>query len=449
MIKRYTLPKIGRVWTDRTKFNTWLKVELAVIKARCNLGIYDPKIINLIRPQARFRIRDIIKLDQQIEHDLEAFVEIVRQSLPHKLRRFIHDGLTSYDTEVPALALQFRQAGKILIEDLQELIDALRLRASEHMWTYCMGITHGQDAEPTTFGWRLCGYLDLIEQGKKNLLQALEQIKMVKCSGAVGNWMTISPQEEQEVYRILGLRVRPAATQIVARDVFANFLSQLAIIGGGIEKIATDLRLLATSAYGEIQEPRKKKQKGSSAMPHKKNPILLERMCGMAIMLRGYAAMGQELIRTWLERDIAHSCVERIAFPDATIILDYMLQKMTRIISGMIINRKQMVRNINRSRGCWASEKVKLLLCNKGFDTEKVYSFVQACAFKAFEQRRPFRAVLLKTSFPGKRKTLGELISRQEINACFDFKTSLKRNLPQAYKRMGLNPDKALPPNTK
>lgn len=447
MIKRYTPKRIGQNWTDRAKFDTWLKVELAIILARCNLGIYKSGIFERIRARARFKVKDVVERDRQIEHDLQAFVEMVRESLPQPLRRYVHDDVTSFDIEVPALALLFLRVGKILLEDLQKFIDALRSTASEHMWTYCIGITHGKDGEPTTFGWRLCSYLELMERAKEKLQSLLEDIKMVKCSGAMGNWMTITPAEEEKVIKILGLRVRPAATQIVARDVFARFLSELAVIGGDIEKIATDLRLLATSAYEEIREPRKPGQKGSSAMPHKRNPILLERMCGMAIALRGYAAMGQEIIRTWLERDIAHSCVERIAFPDATIVLDYMFIKMTGIISRMQVNRGQMARNIDRPRGCWASENVKKLLCNMGFDTQEVYKLVQRCAFEAMDQKRSFRSVLLVAKFPRGRKTIGQLVSRKALNNCFDFKTPLKKNLPQAYERMGLDMEKALSPN--
>lgn len=223
---------------------------------------------------------------------------------------------------------------------------------------------------------------------------------------------------------------------------------KIAIIGGDIEKMATDLRLLATSPFAEVREPRKKDQKGSSAMPHKRNTMLLERMSGMAIALRGYAVMGQELIRTWLERDIAHSCVERVAFPDATILLDYMLQKMAGIVAGLEVNRKQMADGINRSRGCWASEEVKLLLCAEGLDPETVYQFVQQAAFRTFDQEFDFdfQSVLVHEIFPGKDALLSELVNPEKFKACFDFKSALQ-NLGQAYERMGLDLTRALPPN--
>lgn len=447
MIARYTPPAIGAVWTDETKFHTWLKVELAVIEVRCQMGIYPPGISESISSQASFNAEAINELDKEIEHDLLAFVEVVRQSLAPELRQYFHDGLTSYDTEVPALALQFRRAGDILFRDFDLLIESLRRKASEHLHTYCMGITHGQDAEPTTFGWRLCGYLDMMEQGRRSLSIALEDISMVKCSGAVGNWATISPELEAQVCQLLGLRPRPAATQIVPRDVFARFLSEVAVTGGCLEKIATDLRLLATSAYSEVQEPRKPKQKGSSAMPHKINTILLERMCGTAIMLRGYAVMGQELIRTWLERDIAHSSVERVAFADATAVLDYMLQKMTWIVDKLVINRKEMAQGIRRSLGCWASEHVKLLLCRKGVDPDTVYLFVQSCASQAFDQRRDFRDVLWESVVPSVNKPFSEIIEPSELDSCFDFKQQLSALPDTAVKRMNLDLTLALPPN--
>jgi adenylosuccinate lyase len=447
VIARYTPKEIGAVWTDQVKFQTWLDVELAVIEARSQLGVYSPDVGERIRSQASFEVEDINELDRQIEHDLLAFVEVVRWSLPPELRWYVHDGLTSYDTEVPALALQFQKAGAILDNDLDALITSFRRKAGEHLYTYCMGVTHGQDAEPTTFGWRLCGYLDMLQQGRVNLTSALEQIKMVKCSGAVGNWATISPELEECVCQLLGLRLRPAATQIVSRDVFARFLAEVAIIGGCLEKIATDLRILATSAYREVQEPRKPKQKGSSAMPHKINTILLERLCGMAIMLRGYAAMGQELIRTWLERDIAHSCVERIAFADATIILDYMLQKMNWIVENLIVHRSEMAQGIQRSLGCWASEHVKLLLCRKGIDPEDVYLFIQGCAFNAFDEHRLFRDVLWESVVPSIGKTLSEVIEAAELDSCFDFKQQLSSLPATAIKRMGLDPTQAMSPN--
>lgn len=446
LIKKYTRKEMGIVWSDQTKYQTWLDVEIAAVVGKANFEIYKRKIADEIKANANFTVDQIEELDKILEHDLQAFIEVVRSYLPEGLHRYVHEDMTSYDTEVPALALQFLQAGKILIAGMNKLIKTLRLKASEHMWTYCMGITHGKDAKPTTFGWRLCGYLEMLEKGKKKLKQALNATKEVKFSGAVGNNLTISPELELEVCRILGLKVRHAATQIVGRDVFARVLSEVATIGGIIEKMATDLRFLASSKMNEIREPRKPGQKGSSAMPHKRNPIILERMSGMAILLRSYASAGQELIKTLLERDIAHSCVERIIFPDAFILLDYILNKMTWIIGDMDVFRDTMAQHIVECRNLWASEEVKTFLC-KNLDTDEVYKFLQTCAFEAEDEDKDFRDVLFKTPFPTKHETIDKLVDANELRNCFEFIKRLRKNLPTAYKRMELDESMALPPN--
>ncbi|HAZ17097.1 MAG: Adenylosuccinate lyase [Parcubacteria group bacterium GW2011_GWA2_43_13] len=452
MIARYIPTQMASIWTLQSQFRTWLEVELAVIQARCNLGLYrqevSTRITAVLGTPEEFMtsemVEAIIERDREIEHDLQAFVDIVRRALPEDLRHFIHDGLTSFDTEVPALALQFRQVSNVIMPDLAKFIAALRTLASRHMFTYRMGLTHGQDAKPTTFGWLVCSYIEMMEGAQERLINSFERIEEVKCSGAVGNYETLSPELEVEVCRLLGLRVRRAATQIVSRDVFANLLSDMATAGGGIERIATDFRLLATSPFGEVQEPRKQGQKGSSAMPHKSNTTLLERMSGMAKILRGYAVMGNELVSTWLERDIAHSCVERIAFPDATCLFDYMLQRMTWIVENLEVNRKAMAEGINRSRGCWASEEVKLLLERRGIEPDTVYRMVQSAAFMVVGTGREFRDVLLEAYIGDKR--VSKLVSREELNTCFNFVASMC-HLQSMYARFNLDPSLALSSN--
>ena len=447
MIERYTPKKIGRIWTLGMKFKMWLVVELAVIDARCDMGIYPADVGKKIRKLAKFRVRDIVELDKKIEHDLIAFVETVRKTLPKHLRKCFHDRMTSYDTEEPALALQLIKAGEIILTELDHFINALRIMASKHMWTFCIGITHTQDAQPTTFGWRLCMYLEMMERAKMNLRVVLGQAKLSKCSGAVGNYGTIDPELEKAVLGNLGLRVRPAASQITQRDVIARIMNEIAVLGSNIEKMAIDIRLLSQTAVWEVVEPRKKGQKGSSAMPHKKNPILSERMSGMPRLLRGWAHAGMENIPTWLERDISQSSVERIILPDATSTIVYMLQKMTGIISRLEVNRDIMLKNIGRTRGCWASEKVKSFLCDQGFDTEAVYSFVQQCAFTVFEKRRSFKLILLSSRLPRRQKTLAELLGPKCLDQCFDYRTPLRQNLPAAYARNNLDISLALESN--
>lgn len=447
MDPRYETKSMKPVWTYRTKFATWERVELAAIEARFRLGRLEEAAFRRIKQAARFTLRGIKEREAKSAHDLQAFVDEERAHLEPQDRHQFHKRMTSYDTEVPALALQFGRAGAILLANCDRLIAVLRTLASKHVWTFCMGNTHGQDAKPTTFGWRVCSYLEMAERSRARLEAALEEITYVKFSGAVGNNMTIDPELEAAVCKLLGLKVRRAATQIVGRDVFSNLLSVMAITGGVIEKIAVDMCLLATSAFGETKEPKRSGMKGSSAMPHKWNTDVFERMRGMSIILRGYAAMGLEIISTWLERDIAQSCVERVAFADASHILNYMLERMCWLMENLIVNREAMWLGINRSRGCWAAEEVKDILGERGAEPELVYGFTQSCAFAAFEQGRTYLDVLLTTNLPGTEQMITSLVSQAELEACFQFREVLERNLPVKYQGMGLDMSLALPPN--
>ncbi|MCH7492918.1 adenylosuccinate lyase [Patescibacteria group bacterium] len=457
MIERYTPKKIGRIWTLGMKFKMWLVVELAVIKARVNLGDYPEEKYLRIRKAAKFTVRAVEARDREIEHDLQAFVDIVRQSLPTELRADFHQRITSYDTEDPAQALLMLKAMDIILQDLDVLIERLTHIAGRHMWTYCMGVTHGQDGRVITYAGRLCVYLDGLRQSRQMLVSIRDQLSMTKCSGAMGNYGSISPELESEVLNILKLKVRPAASQIVLRDSIARFLSEIAILGGVLEKIALDNFILGQTAYREVIEPRKKKQKGSSAMPHKKNTILNERERGMPRVLRGNTIAALENIATPLERDISQSSVERIILPDSTILIDYMLQLMTKIISGMEVNRDQMALGINRTYGCWASEEVKSVLCDElcgkktPYTPEDVYYFVQACAFTAMEKREQLTIILQQSLFPRTdavdSNLLSKLIIHGTLDKCFDFKTSLINNMPAVYERNGLNNTLAMDPN--
>jgi len=447
VIKRYTLPKMGRLWTLRKKFSLWLKVELAVIKARENLGEYPTGTYKRIKQAAWFTVRAIEKRDKEIEHDLQAFVDVVRSYLPPELQAKFHDLITSYDDEDPALAMLMLAALDNIVKSVDTLIESLTKLASQHMWTYCMGVTHGQDGEVITYAGRLCVYIDGLVTSAATLEFIRDQLAATKCSGAMGNYGSISPELEAEVCKILKLKVRPAASQIVLRDAIARFMCEIAILGSVLEKMALDNYILGQTAYREVIEPRKKKQKGSSHMPHKKNTILNERVRGMARILRGNTDPAIEDVATPLERAIEQSSVERIILPDSTILIHYMLNLMTKIVSGMDVRREQMAQNIGRTHGCWASGAVKGVLGDEGFDPEEVYRFVQECAFAAMEQGRPLLDILLETKFPGKRKSLRELIDPAKIEACFDYKSALVRNMPVVYKRNGLDESLALEPN--
>ncbi|MDZ7798084.1 MAG: adenylosuccinate lyase [Patescibacteria group bacterium] len=447
MIKRYNPKDVARIWRLRSKFEYWLKVELAMIKARYQRGDYPKNVYKQIRKKARFKVSEVQAIDKIIHHDLQAFVDNVRSYLDENLRKYFHEEMTSYDTEEPALALQLLKAGGIIHRELKSLADCLREKASQHMWTFCIGVTHGQDARPTTFGWRLCSYLEAIERADENLAFILEQLREVKMSGAIGNYLTIDPELEEEALRILNLKVRPAATQITLRDNIARFLAEIAVIGSCLEKMAVDLRHWSKTSTLEIQEPRSKKQKGSSAMPHKKNPIILERLTGQSRLLRANALVAMENIATWEERDISQSSPERIILPDATGLVVYMLRQMNWVISHLVVFRERMALNIDRTNGCWASEEVKTLLADTGINPEDVYRLVQTAAFRAMEEDTSFMQSVLQASIPGSGQVVAEVVSAEKIRGCFNFQSRLHEVLPRVYQRFNLDPDRALPDN--
>lgn len=457
MIKRYSPKRISRIWLLLRKFKMWLKVELAVIQAKENLGIYSPGTHARIKKQAKFTVREIEKREAEIEHDLQAFVDTVRKYLPPELAARFHELITSYDTEDPALALLLLLALDEIVRDLDALDASLVTVANLHQWTFCMGITHGQDGKVITYAARLLVYLDGIRQSRKMLLVIRDQLSMTKCSGAMGTYDSVSPELEAEILRILGLTVRPAASQIVLRDAIARFMCEIAVLGGVLQKMALDNFILGQTAYREVIEGWKKKQKGSSAMPHKKNTIMNEREQGMPRVLRGNAHAALENIATPLERDISQSSVERIIIPDSTILISYMLQLMTKIVSGMEVRRGQMRDGISRTYGAWASEKIKTvlgqLLCTteSGYTPDDVYYFVQACTFRAVDTKQDLEGILHDARFPQlddeSCPLLRELIDPRALDPCFDFKSPLEQNMPTVYARNGLDPERALAPN--
>ncbi len=447
MLKRYSRIIMSGLWTDEAKFGRWYDVERAAIRAKVETKKY-PDIVLMKYPEKITINADAInEIDKRIEHDLLAFLMYISSLIPAEFQHYLHEEMTSYDTEEPALGLILRDVGNVLDDDLEKLEVALRRRAGKSYRIYKMGTTHGQDGEPDVLIHTFCVFLDAVISARELLRAAVARVQRVKFSGAMGNWMNISPDLESRVLAILGLEVRPANGQITLRDNIANFLAVVSIIGGILEKFATDMRIHATTAYGEYREPRKQGQKGSSAMPHKRNTIILERICGQAIALRGYAAMGQELIRTWDERDICHSSVERICLPDATILLDYMLDKMTWVVENLEVNAARMAQNIDRTNGCWASENVKSLLGRYGYENDDVYRFVQKCAFQAMDTRTPFRDVLWTSVFEPANKPLSEIISADELDSCFEYAEKLATAQHILVRRFNLDTSEALPSN--
>jgi len=447
-----------RIWLLRKKFELWLRVELTILLARVILGMLSKDRYLQIKRQVKFTLKEIEAREKEIDHDLQAFVDVCRRYLPAELQAEFHKMVTSFDIEDPAQALMLLASHTELVSGLDALIEAVHTLASQHMWTFCMGITHGQDGKVITYTARLLVYYDGLKTSRNTLEFLRPQLAATKCSGAMGTYGdSLTPELEAKVCELLHLTVRPAASQIILRDAIARYLAEIAILGGVLEKMAFDNFLLGQTAYREVIEPRRKGQKGSSAMPHKKNTIKNEQIRGMVRLLRSYALAAMENIATTEEREISQSSVERVVLPDATILLDYMLNSMTRIISGMEVRRQQMAENINRIQRCWASEAVKTALCDAlcttGSDStpDQVYYFLQKCAFIAMETRTDFKAVLLNARFPDPDASAGlklsELIDPAVLEPCFDFQTPLRQNMPTVYERNDLDFSQALEPN--
>lgn len=434
MIERYVLEKMAKVWNSQRKYQGWLEVELAFLWAKAKLGMIEEKVFKYIGTHASSTVKRVEEIDKEIEHDMNAFIAAARESLEKYAGEF-HKGITSYDIEDPALCIQLGEAIEIIIADLKTLMAAVLKRAKEHKWTLMMGRTHGIQGEPITFGWKLCVWHYALKRAVKRLQRAKKIISYGKISGAMGAYGDLDPGIEGLVCQTLDLKPAKASTQILQRDRHAEYMSALAITAGTLEQIATEIRLLAKTEVGEVEEPRKPKQQGSSSMPHKKNPIICERICGLARVVRGNAQIAFENIATWAERDISHSSAERVIFPDSTQLLDYMIQKLTWVIKDLKVFPERMLANMEMSYGVTASQQVKVALLDKGLDPDTVYYFIQKCAFKATEEMRPFRQVLLKE--PIREGFIDDVLSDEEFNKCFDYKNQL-RFLDEAFNRFGI-----------
>ena len=392
MIPRYTLPEMGAIWSDEARFERMLEVELAVAEAQARRGLVPGDALEAIRAHAAVDVERIAELERTTDHEIVAFVNQLAERVGPE-GRFLHLGLTSSDVLDPALALQLRAAGKRLAGDLDALISVVVERAREHAATVVMGRTHSVHAEPTTLGLKLAGWAFELDRARGRLARAFEETAAGKLSGPVGTYSHLDPELEAEVLERLELAVEPAATQVVARDRHAALLAAIAVAGGTLERMATEVRNLQHTEIGELAEPFRAGQAGSSAMPHKRNPIVAERIAGLARLLRGYAQAGFEDQALWHERDISHSSVERVALPDATILLDYMLVKTAALVEGMTVNAAKMRQNIERGLGLWASSRLLLALVESGMEREAAYRIVQRAALRAADEERPFRSV--------------------------------------------------------
>ena len=429
MIGRYTLPEMGALWSDQARFDRMLEVEIAVCRAQARRGMVPSDALAAIESRARVDVDRIAEIEQTTDHDVIAFVSQVAESVGPE-GRYLHLGLTSSDVVDTALALQLRAAGERLLDRADHLTGVLIARARMEAGTIMMGRTHSVHAEPTTFGMKCAGWAFEVARGRERLGHATAEIATGKISGPVGTYSHLAPDLEAEVLAELGLRVDPVSTQVVQRDRHAAFLAAVAILGGSLERLATEVRNLQHTEIAEVMEPFKRGQKGSSAMPHKRNPILSERIAGLARLLRGYAHTAMEDQPLWHERDISHSSAERVILPDATTLLDYMLAKTAGLVDGLVVRPERMRENIERGLGLHASSRVLLVLVEKaGLSREDAYAVVQRNALRAADERVPLQGLLAMDPF------VAQKLSLSDLDACFDDAAVLQ-HVPEAIARL-------------
>jgi adenylosuccinate lyase len=430
MIARYTRPAMGRIWEDHNKFQIWLDIEILACEAQADLGVIPREAVEVIRAKATFDVGRIDEIEREVKHDVIAFLTNVGEHVGPEAR-FIHLGMTSSDILDTCLSIQMKQAGEMLLAGLARLSDVLARRAKEFKTTIMVGRTHGIHAEPTTFGLKLALWYDETRRNIERLRSAVDRISVGQISGAVGTYEHLSPKVEEYVCARLGLTPAPVSTQILQRDRHAEFLTVLAIAGSSLEKFATEIRHLQKTEVLEAEEYFAKGQKGSSAMPHKRNPITCERVAGLSRVLRGNALASMENVSLWHERDITHSSVERIIVPDSCILLDYMAALMTDVLDRLIVYPEHMRENLDRTHGLIFSQAVLLALTNKGMKREDAYRLVQTAAMEVWRSGKDFRATL--EAVP----EVSGLLSAGELVGIFDLDKSI-RNVDEIFQRAGL-----------
>ncbi len=428
MIERYTRPEMGKIWTDEFKFSTWLKIEILACEARALMGEIPKSDVAIIKKRADFDVNRILEIEEITQHDVIAFLTNVAEYVGPESRH-IHYGMTSSDILDTTLSYQMKSAGIIILKELKELKSELRKKAIEYKNTICIGRTHGVHAEPTTMGLKFALWFEEIKRNIKRLENAIDSISVGQISGAVGTFDHLSPKVEEYVCKKLGLKPAPVSTQVIQRDRHAEFLTTLAVIGGTFEKIATEIRHLQKTEVLEAEEFFSKGQKGSSAMPHKRNPVICERIAGMARILRGNALAALENITLWHERDITHSSVERVIVPDSCILLDYMLAKMIHLIRNLLLYPDNMKQNLNLTRGLVFSQKVLLKITEKGATREEAYKIVQTSAMSVWaDKKKNLKDELLKS------KDAMKFLTKKEIDNIFDYDKMLT-NVDYIFKR--------------
>lgn len=430
MIDRYTREEMGAIWTEENKYNAWLEVEILACEAWAELGIIPRADVEEMRKKAAFTVERIYEIEQETRHDVVAFTRTVSESLGPE-RKWVHYGLTSTDVVDTALSYLLKQANTIIRADLERFIDVLKEKAIEHKHTVMMGRTHGVHAEPTTFGLKLALWYEEMKRNLERFNEAAARVEFGKLSGAVGTYANIDPFVEEYVCKHLGLSPALLSTQTLQRDRHAAYISVLALIATSIEKFATEIRGLQKTETREVEEFFRKGQTGSSAMPHKRNPIASENMSGMARVVRGYMVTAYENVSLWHERDISHSSAERIILPDATIALNYMLNRFSNVVKNLTVYPENMKRNIDKTYGVIFSQRVLLSLIDKGLSREKAYGIVQPLAMEAWETETPFKQLLEQN------KIVQDKLSEEEIEDCFDYTYHLK-NVDFIFERLGL-----------
>ena len=430
MIERYTRPEMGAIWTEENRYRAWLEVEILACEAWAELGEIPKEDVQKIREKAAFQVDRIKEIEEETRHDVIAFTRAVSESLGEE-RKWVHYGLTSTDVVDTALSYLLKQANAILLEALENFIAVLRDKAIEHKHTVMMGRTHGVHAEPTTFGLKMALWNEEMKRNLERFQQAASGVAFGKMSGAVGTFANIDPFVEKYVCEKLGLQPAPISTQTLQRDRHAHYIGTLALIATSIEKFAVEIRGLQKSETREVEEYFAKGQKGSSAMPHKRNPIGSENMTGMARVIRGYMQTAYENVALWHERDISHSSAERIILPDATIALHYMLQRFGNIVKNLTVFPENMKRNMDRTFGIIYSQRVLLALIDKGMSREEAYDIVQPKAMEAWEKQVQFKS-LIEAS-----EVVKEKLTQEEIADCFDHRYHLKQ-VDTIFSRVGL-----------
>ena len=430
MIPRYSRKEMADIWSDENRFRIWLDIEILACEAQTKLGNIPASALNNIKKKAKFDVKRVLKIEDKVKHDIIAFLTNVAEYVGID-SRFIHMGMTSSDVVDTALSVQLKQAGEIILKDLNEMKKILRTKALKYKYLPEIGRTHGIHAEPITLGLKFALWFDETNRNIGRMKRALDVISVGQISGAVGTYEHLSPKVEAYVCKKLGLKTTKIATQILQRDRHAEFMATLAIIASCIEKYSTEIRHLQKTEALELEEPFSKGQKGSSAMPHKKNPITAERLSGMARVFRGNAVAAMENIPLWHERDISHSSVERIIFPDSTILMDYIIHKFNDIVKDLVVNKENIEKNLNLTNGLIFSQTVLLRLIDKKMKREQAYKIVQDVAMKCWKQKISFEKLLRDD------KEIKKYLDEKDFKEIFDFSKS-KKNVDFIFKRVGL-----------